>query len=216
MSAEDHSDHDDHHHSGVTQDEPLNMAAIALRELLIDKRVVSAHEIQTKIEEWEQRMPADGARVVARAWLDPEFKERLLSDAQAALKEMGLAHTSAPRLVVLENTSRLHHLVTCTLCSCYPRQLLGFPPSWYKSLEYRSKSVRDPRGLLREFGTIIPDGVTVAVVDSTADCRYLVLPLPPVGYDSRSADELAGLVTRDSMIGVRDVQRPQAWGNGVH
>lgn len=174
---------------------------IALRELLTEKGVIAPGEIARKIEEWEQRSPADGARVVAKAWSDPAFKARLMADANAAIGELGLEHTNA-KLVVLEDTPTLHHLVTCTLCSCYPRQLLGFPPVWYKSREYRARSVRDPRGVLREFGVELPDDVAVEVADATADCRYLVLPVRPPGTEGLGEAELAAIVTRDCMIGV--------------
>jgi len=174
---------------------------IALRELLTEKGVIAPGEIARKIEEWEQRSPADGARVVAKAWTDPAFKARLMADANAAIGELGLEHTNA-KLVVLEDTPTLHHLVTCTLCSCYPRQLLGFPPAWYKSREYRARSVRDPRGVLREFGVDLPDSVAVEVADATADCRYLVLPVRPAGTEGLSEAKLAAIVTRDCMIGV--------------
>ena len=181
--------------------EEYEFLEIALRELLVEKGVIAPGEIVAKIEEWEQRSPVDGARVIARAWVDPAFKARLIADANAAIGELGLEHTNA-KLVVLEDTAAKHHLVTCTLCSCYPRQLLGFPPAWYKSREYRARSVRDPRGVLKEFGVTLPDSVAVEVADATADCRYLVLPVRPAGTEGRSEAELAALVTRDCMIGV--------------
>ena len=212
LNADDHSDHSHDTHHDHDDDQHVDLNAVVLRELLIERGIVTAEEIRQKIEEWEQRSPTDGARVVVRAWLEPDFKARLLADAREALAEFGVSHTVAPRLIVLENTGTVHHLVVCTLCSCYPRQLLGFPPSWYKSLEYRARAVRDPRGVLREFGTILPDGVEVKVVDSTADCRYLVLPLPPADYRDRSREDLVPMVTRDSMIGVRLVQSAgQTW-----
>ena len=153
------------------------------------------------------RTPADGARLVARAWVDPEFKERLLADARAAALELGLDPGPSPVVVALENTEDVHHMVVCTLCSCYPKALLGPPPDWYKSLPYRSRAVSDPRGVLREFGLELDDDVEVRVVDSTADIRYLVVPRRPAGTEALDEDELAALVTRDSMIGVAQPSR---------
>src|SRR3984893_9332017 len=150
----------------------------------------------------EARSPANGARLVARAWVDPAFKQRLLDDPKAACAEMGIDASSLTELVVVENTDTLHNLVVCTLCSCYPRSILGRPPDWYKSFAYRSRAVVDPRAIMREFGTELPDDVEVRVVDSSADMRYLVLPRRPSGTDGLTEDELAALVTRDSMIGV--------------
>ena len=147
------------------------------------------------------RSPADGAKVVARAWVDPAFKERLLADGREATLELGLEPSTSAVLVALENTDEVHHLVVCTLCSCYPKWLLGPPPDWYKSLPYRSRAVSDPRGVLEEFGVELEDGVEVRVVDSTADVRYLVIPRRPAGTDELGEEELAALVTRDSMIG---------------
>ena len=173
---------------------------IALRELLIEKGVLSAREIAVRVEEWEGKSPADGARVVARAWTDPAFKQRLLADANAAVVELGLAFDGL-KLVALENSENVHHMVVCTLCSCYPRQLIGLPPLWYKSREYRARAVREPRAVLAEFGTILADDIEVRVVDSTADCRFLVLPRRPAGTESLDEAALARLVTRDTMIG---------------
>jgi len=173
---------------------------IALRELLIEKGVITAREVQDKIEEWDGKVPENGAKVVARAWTDPAFKQRLLADGNAAVQELGFEFPGL-KLVVLENTPDVHHVVVCTLCSCYPRALLGIPPLWYKSREYRSRTVREPRAVLREFGTELADSVEVRVVDSTADCRFLVLPRRPAGTESWNEERLAKLVTRDSMIG---------------
>lgn len=173
---------------------------IALRELLIERGVLTAREIQDKIEEWDGRTPENGARVIARAWVDPAFRARLLADANAAVAELGYPFTGL-KLVALENTADVHHVVVCTLCSCYPRQLLGIPPLWYKSRAYRSRTVREPRAVLAEFGTVLPASVEIRVVDSTADCRYLVVPARPVGTEGLDEAALAGLVTRDSMIG---------------
>jgi nitrile hydratase len=148
------------------------------------------------------RTPADGARLVARAWIDPDFKQRLLADARTAALEAGLDPGPSPVVVALENTEQVHHMVVCTLCSCYPKALLGPPPDWYKSLPYRSRAVSDPRGVLSEFGVELDGEVEVRVVDSTANVRYLVVPRRPEGTDSLGEDELAAIVTRDSMIGV--------------
>src|SRR5262249_8704271 len=154
------------------------------------------------------RSPADGARIVARAWVDPEFKQRLLADARAAALELGLDPGPSPVVVAVENTDAVHHMVVCTLCSCYPRGLLGPPPDWYKSLPYRSRAVSDPRGVLAEFGLELDGDVELRVLDSTADMRYLVIPRRSEGTEGMSEEELAALVTRDSMIGVAEVTAP--------
>jgi len=180
---------------------------IAVRELLIEKGVISAEDVRRAIEAMDARSPAQGARVVARAWSDPAYKARLLADPNSAIKELGI-EPGVYKLVVLENTSSVHNLVVCTLCSCYPRGVLGLPPDWYKSRAYRSRAVREPRVVLREFGTEIPDHVEVRVHDSTADMRYLVLPERPAGTERLSENALAELVTRDSMIGVARVLAP--------
>jgi nitrile hydratase len=196
-------DHHDHDHAPVATPEPAAAARVrALEGLLVEKGVVEREEVRRAIDRLVSRSPADGARLVARAWVDPEFRQRLLDDARAAALEVGLDPGPAPVVVALENTEAVHHLVVCTLCSCYPRALLGPPPDWYKSLPYRSRAVSDPRGVLREFGVELGDAVEVRVVDSTADVRYLVIPRRPEGTDGLSEDELAALVTRDSMIGV--------------
>ena len=181
---------------------------IALRELLIDKGIVTAREIAQRVEEWEGKSPADGARIIARAWTDKAFKKRLLADANAAVTELGLAFDGL-KLVALENTDGVHHMVVCTLCSCYPRQIMGIPPLWYKSREYRSRAVREPRAVLAEFGTLIPNDTEIRVHDSTADMRYLVLPMRPEGTDGMSEAALAALVTRDSMVGVTVAKSPR-------
>jgi nitrile hydratase len=176
----------------------------AIRELLLEKGVLTQEDIQSQIEYQEQRSPANGARLVARAWVDPKFKARLVADPKAACAEMGIDATSLNEFVVLENTEKVRHLVVCTLCSCYPRPILGRPPDWYKSLNYRARAVNDPRGVMSEFGQELGPDVEVRVHDSTADMRYLVLPLRPSGTEKMSERELATLVTRDSMIGVVD------------
>ncbi len=174
---------------------------IAVRELLIEKGVLSAAAVQREVERMDARSPAEGARVVARAWTDPSFKSELLQAGNEALVHLGLEH-GPYRLVVVENTDEVHNLVVCTLCSCYPRWLLGRPPDWYKSRNYRSRAVREPRAVLREFGLDLRDDVTVRVHDSTADMRYLVLPKRPAATQGWSDERLAAIVTRDCMIGV--------------
>ncbi len=177
----------------------------AIRSLLIEKGLLTAQAIRAKIEEWEQKTPALGARIVARAWSDPGFEARLLADANAAAAELGI-EARGVKIVALKNTPRLHHLVVCTLCSCYPRALLGLPPAWYKAPAYRRRAVSEPRAVLAEFGTRVPPEAEVRVVDSTADCRYLVLPARPAGTEGWPEDRLAALVGRDAMIGVALVQ----------
>jgi nitrile hydratase len=173
----------------------------AVRELLIAKGLFSRDDFRQMLETIDSWTPALGARLVARAWVDPDFKARLLDDAPAAARELGI-DPGTTRLVVLENTPERHNLVVCTLCSCYPKRVLGIPPDWYKSRAYRSRAVRAPRAVLAEFGTELPEGVAVHVHDSTADLRYLVLPLRPAGTEAMSEEELGALVTRDQMIGV--------------
>jgi nitrile hydratase alpha subunit len=208
MSDHDH-DHD-HDHAPITNGaEPEAAArARALEALLVEKGVVDRAEVRERIDRLVSRSPADGARLVARAWVDPEFKRRLLADARSAALELGLDPGEAPVVVALENTDRVHHLVVCTLCSCYPRALLGPPPDWYKSAPYRSRAVSDPRGVLAEFGVELDDDVELRVVDSTADIRYLVIPARPAGSETMSEEQLSGLVTRDSMIGVAVAAAP--------
>jgi Nitrile hydratase, alpha chain len=174
----------------------------------VEKGVLERQEVKRAIDWLVSRTPADGARLVARAWVDPAFRERLLADAREAALELGLEPGQSSVLVALENTDRVHHLVVCTLCSCYPKWLLGPPPDWYKSLPYRSRAVSDPRGVLAEFGLELAYDVEVRVVDSTSDVRYLVVPRRPKGTDGMSEDELAALVTRDSMIGVAHPASP--------
>jgi nitrile hydratase subunit alpha len=186
------------------QDGPLGYyqaLEIAVRELLVGKGIVSADDVRRAVEAMDARTPAQGARVVARAWTNPAYKARLLADGTAAVRELGI-DMATTRLIVVENTPALHNLVVCTLCSCYPRMVLGLPPDWYKSRAYRSRAVREPRAVLREFGTELPPGMAVRVHDSTADMRYLVLPERPAGTEGWSEEQLAQLVTRDSMIGV--------------
>ena len=208
----DHSDHPADH-SGMAADEELSYyawRAKAIEALLVDKGICTPDEIQGMVDRIEARSPSDGARLVARAWADSEFKAKLLSSPEAALAELGYTlPETTPKLDVVENTDVVHHLVVCTLCSCYPRNLLGRPPDWYKSLAYRSRAVVDPRGVVREFGLELSDDMEVRVLDSTADLRYLVLPRRPAGTEGMSEAELAELVTRDSMIGVTDARMPE-------
>lgn len=174
---------------------------IAVRELLVEKGLISADDVRRTLERYDSQSPALGAKVVARAWLDPAFKTRLLANGSAAIAELGI-DMEGVHLLVVDNTPAVHNLIVCTLCSCYPRPVLGLPPDWYKSRAYRSRAVREPRSVLAEFGTTLPDGVEVHVHDSTADMRYMVLPLRPEGTEHLNEEELAALVTRDSMIGV--------------
>jgi len=182
----------------------------ALRALLADKGIATAPEIAERIAVTDAASPALGAGMVARAWTDPAFRAAMLADGRAAAESMGIAMRGMPPLGVLENTPELHNLVVCTLCSCYPRAVLGYPPYWYKSAAYRARAVRDPRGLLAEFGTVLPPGVRVRVVDSTADYRWMVLPLRPAGTDGWDAARLAALVREGDMVGVTVVRTPGA------
>jgi len=174
---------------------------IAVRELLIEKGIVTADDVRRQVEDMDSRTPAMGAKMVARAWVDPAYKQRMLADGNSAAEEVGLDR-GLYKLVVVENTPQVHNVIVCTLCSCYPRWLLGLPPDWYKSRSYRSRVVREPREVLREFGLDLPDSVTVRVHDSNADMRYLVLPMRPAETEGLREEQLATLATRDSMIGV--------------
>ena len=206
MSERDH----DHPHAPVTDGEEPSAArrVRALEELLVSKGMVRREDVRRMIDWLVSRTPADGARLVARAWVDSQFKSRLLGDARAAALELGLDPGPSPVVIAMENTAAVHHMVVCTLCSCYPRALLGPPPDWYKSLPYRSRAVSDPRGVLAEFGVELDDDVELRVLDSTADIRYLVIPRRPTGSGEMSEQELAALVTRDSMIGVAQPHAP--------
>lgn len=199
----------EHEHDHEPVGEPAVAARVrALADTLVEKGVLTREDIRRRTDWLVSRTPADGAKLVARAWVDPDFKQRLLHDAIGAAHELGLDPGSSTRVIALENTERVHHLVVCTLCSCYPKALLGPPPDWYKSLPYRSRAVTDPRGVLRELGLQLDDGVEVRVVDSTADIRYLVVPRRPEGSDELDEPGLAALVTRDSMIGVAQPRVP--------
>lgn len=202
---------DEHHRSAHTdEDFPItywqNME-ISVRELLVEKGVATPGEITATIEAMDRRTPANGARMVARAWVDDDFRKKLLVDASAAMEEMGF-EPAGLRLIAVENTRDIHNVIVCTLCSCYPRNLLGLPPDWYKQRAYRSRVVKSPRATLREFGLEIPGDVTVRVHDSTADMRYIVIPARPDGTQGLPESELAGLITRDSMIGVAHANEP--------
>jgi len=203
--AHDHHDHTAPHRHPPQPDDPEprtyhEFLGVALRELLIEKGLFSAEDERRKIEQLQAASPANGARIVARAWSDPAFKARLLADAKAAVGDLGL-EPGTP-LIVLENTPKVHNVIVCTLCSCYPRMLLGPQPAWYKSGNYRKRVVYEPRAVLAEFGTHLPDDVEVRVHDSTAEMRYMVLPLRPAGTEGWDETRLAELVTRDSLIGV--------------
>jgi nitrile hydratase alpha subunit len=195
--------HDPHLEVGIS-DRPgyYDVMETALRELLIEKRFIGAGDIRRQIEVLDSRTPALGSRVVARAWTDNEFRARLIANARSACEELGISFYDDTSLIVLENTEEVHNLIVCTLCSCYPRPVLGLPPDWYKLKPYRSRAVSDPRAVLAEFGTIISDDVEVRVSDSTAMVRYLVLPRRPDGTEAYNEEQLAALVTRDAMIGV--------------
>src|SRR6201988_2253067 len=194
----------DHEHQAAPSD--LALRVKALESLLVQKGLVDPAALDALIDAYEHKIgPRNGARLVARAWVDPEFKKRLLADAGSAAAEFGYVPHGKEHLVALENTPEWHNLVVCTLCSCYPWPVLGLPPVWYKSAPYRSRAVAHPRGVLEEFGTVLPDEVEVRVWDSTSELRYLVLPERPAGTDNWSEDELAALVTRNAMIGVAKV-----------
>jgi len=217
-----HDPHDEHshgadhgHHHGPFQKDhdtgPAGAYAVleeAIRSLLIEKGVLTAQEIAAQVDLMDSRTPALGAKVVARAWVDPGFKRRLLKDTRAALSELGIDIGTLAEFCTVENTPKMHNVIVCTLCSCYPKMLLGIPPAWYKSLAYRSRTVVDPRGVLADFGVELPKDVEVRVHDSTADLRYLVLPMRPKGTRGWTEAELARLVTRDSMIGTAVVATP--------
>jgi len=206
-SAQDHEHERGHSHQVVPSDMALRVKS--LESLLVEKGLVDRAALDALVDTYENKVgPRNGAQVVARAWADPAYKQRLLADADKAIGELGFGGQQGEHMVVVENTPRVHNMVVCTLCSCYPWPVLGLPPVWYKSAPYRSRSVIDPRGVLREFGLELPDDVEVRVWDSTAELRYLVLPERPVGAEGLSETELAALVTRDSLIGVTKL-RPQ-------
>lgn len=204
----DHHDHVHPHPTRPDDNQPLTYQQkleISVRELLIEKGILTADEIRRAIEAMDARTPAQGARIVARAWAAPAYKQRLMTESRAAVQELGI-DPGLYKLVVVENSDRVHNLVVCTLCSCYPRAILGLPPDWYKSRAYRSRAVREPRKVMAEFGLEVPDDVAVRVHDSTADMRYLVLPKRPKGTEGWSEEKLAQIVTRDTMVGVAEAR----------
>jgi len=208
-----HEHEHDHDHQAVPSDPALRVKA--LESLLVAKGLVDRAALDALVDLYEHNIgPRNGARVVARAWVDAGYRARLLKNGTAAIKELGYGGVEGDRMVVVENTTRVHNLVVCTLCSCYPWPVLGLPPVWYKSAAYRSRVVIDPRGVLREFGVEIPPEVEIRVWDSTAEIRYLVLPERPAGTDKLSEDDLAGLVTRDSMIGTGRLAFPPEGAHG--
>lgn len=203
-----HHDHDqtfqpDHDRGPAT---PYEVLEQALWTLFTEKGILTPEEISSRINEFDTRSPALGAKVVAKAWTDPAFKSKLLADTREALDEVGIDIGEVAEFKTVENTPEVHNVIVCTLCSCYPKGLLGFPPAWYKSNAYRSRTVRDPRTVLGEFGLDIPDIVEVRVHDSTADLRYIVLPMQPTGTEDWSEEQLARIVSRDSMIGTAIVK----------
>ena len=205
--------HHDHDHDDVDAGPPLGdlqLRVRALESLLVDKGLVDPTALDTLIDTYETKVgPRNGARVVAKAWVDPKYRQRLLENASAAIAELGYIGRQGEDMVVLENTPKVHNMVVCTLCSCYPWPVLGLPPVWYKAAPYRSRAVIDPRGVLKEFGVTVPDDVEVRVWDSTAELRYLVLPERPAGTEGLSEEQLAELVTRDAMIGTGKVEAPR-------
>jgi nitrile hydratase len=210
MHDSDH-DHDDAH-SAVPSDVALRVTA--LESLLVEKGLVDPAALDALVETYEHKIgPRNGAKVVARAWVDPAYKKRLTADATAALAELGFTGLQGEHMVTVENTPKVHNLVVCTLCSCYPYSVLGLPPVWYKSAPYRSRAVIDPRGVLREFGLELPKDKEVRVWDSTAEVRYLVLPERPAGTENLTEEQLSALVTRDSMIGVGVVRASPSGNN---
>ncbi|ACS55830.1 Nitrile hydratase [Rhizobium leguminosarum bv. trifolii WSM1325] len=208
------SDHDhghDHDHAPIAATEApsyYDIMETAFQELMIEKGYFTAGEIRRQIEVLDSRNPALGAKVVARAWTDPVFRARLLENGRIGCEELGITFYDETQLIVLENTPKVHNLIVCTLCSCYPRPVLGLPPDWYKLKPYRARAVYEPRKVLEEFGTNIPDDVEIRVSDSTAIQRYLVLPMRPDGTDDLNEEQLAALVTRDAMIGVIQIPSP--------
>jgi nitrile hydratase subunit alpha len=195
-------------HTAKPESEPANRVR-ALEAILTEKGLIEPKALDALVDTYEHKIgPRNGAKVVARAWVDPAFKQRLLTDATAAIKELGFSGLQGEDMVVVENTPEVHNLVVCTLCSCYPWPTLGLPPNWYKSAPYRARAISDPRSVLKEFGTELPETVEVRTWDTTAELRYLVLPERPPGTENMTEEQLAGLVTRDSMIGVTTVKAP--------
>lgn len=204
-------DHDHHDHDHTDPPSPAELRVKALESLLVEKGAVDPAMLDGIIDLYERQIgPRNGARIVARAWADPAYRRRLLSDANGAIAEFGMAGVHGENLVLVENTDKVHNVIVCTLCSCYPWQTLGLPPNWFKSAAYRSRVVIDPRGVLTEFGLQVPEAVEVRVWDSNADIRYMVLPQRPAGTEGWTEEQLAELVTRDSMIGTGQPQAPGA------
>jgi nitrile hydratase alpha subunit len=193
----------DHHHPSEEEGRASEHEVLsrAMQELLEEKGLLSAEEVRRRMELFDEEFPQRGARVIAHAWANPQFRKRLLKDGKAACAEWGL-DLEADRLIALENTSDIHNVIVCTLCSCYPRALLGMPPTWYKSDNYRRRVVREPRAVLKEFGTLIPDSVSIRVHDSNADMRYVVVPMRPKQTEGWSEERLASILTRDTLVGV--------------
>jgi nitrile hydratase subunit alpha len=214
MSEHDHSDHHHDHDEGEHQQAPpsdLALRVAALESLLVEKGLVDPAALDALVETYEHRIgPRNGAKVVARAWVDPAYRARLLTDATAAIAELGFGGLQGEHMVAVENTPQVHNLVVCTLCSCYPLPILGLPPVWYKSAPYRSRAVLDPRGVLEEFGLTLAPETEIRVWDSTAEIRYLVIPERPSGTEHLSEQQLAELVTRDAMIGVARAIAPKS------
>ena len=197
------TDHHDHHHDHSHHSMDVSLRVKAIESLLVEKKLLDSEAVDKLIDLYEHKIgPRNGARVVAKAWTDPEYKARLLKDSTAAIAELGYSGVQGEDMVVLENTPDVHNMVVCTLCSCYPWPTLGLPPNWYKAAPYRSRAVIDPRGVLEEFGTTVSSDVEVRVWDSNAELRYLVLPMRPEGTEGMTEEQLVELVTRDSMIGV--------------
>jgi len=205
------ANHSDHSHEGQRVPSDPALQVMALESILVEKGLVDPKALDALVESYEHKIgPHNGAKVVARAWSDPAYRARLLTDATAAIAELGFGGLQGEHMVAVENTPAVHNLVVCTLCSCYPYPILGLPPVWYKSAPYRSRAVIDPRGVLRELGLQLPEQCEIRVWDSTAEVRYLVVPQRPAGTESLSEEQLAALVTRDAMIGVALVQPPHA------
>lgn len=199
------------HDHGHGHDDDLELRAAALEAVLVEKGLLTTDQIDAIVERYERDLgPQNGARVVARAWVDPDYRDRLRADATAAIAELGYGGFEGATMIAVENTRDVHNVVVCTLCSCYPWPVLGLPPTWYKSPAYRARVVAEPRAVLREFGVELPADTEIRVWDSTSEVRYLVVPRRPAGTDGLSEDELAGLVTRDSMIGTGLAASPVA------
>ena len=208
MTGPDHSHEHSHDHSELGE---MDLRVRALESVLTQKGYIDPAALDALIDTYQTRIgPRNGARVVARAWVDPNFHEWLMADATAAIASLGYTGRQGEHMVAVQNTNEQHHMVVCTLCSCYPWPVLGLPPTWYKSAPYRSRAVKDPRGVLADFGTVLPETTRIRVWDSTAEVRYLVIPQRPAGTEGWSEDELAALVSRDSMIGTRLADAPAA------